>query len=83
MRWQAGHVLFAEKNLSGIGEQEAGEVPEQRGLAAAGGSEQEEQLARLDAQVHVVEGDEVPEALGEVADGNGEHGRDRLRRNDE
>jgi len=51
--------------------------PQQRGLAAAGGAEEADELAPVNIDVDVVEGGEVAEALREVADakiGRG-HGR--------
>ena len=42
---------------------EAGDHPQQRGLAAAGRAEQGEELVRADLQRHVIDGLEVPEPL--------------------
>ena len=47
---------------------EAGEHAEQRGLAAAGGAEQRVELALVDGERLVVDGDEVAEPLGDAAE---------------
>ena len=47
---------------------EAGEHAHQRGLAAAGRAEQREELALVDVERLVVDGDESAEALGDVAE---------------
>ena len=74
MRRHPADILPVEENLPAVREVEAGDVPQQSGLAAAARSEQEEKLARLDAQVDLVENHVLPEAFTEVADGNGDHG---------
>ena len=47
---------------------EAGEHPQQRGLAAAGGAEQRVELALVDGERLVVDGDEAAEPLGDGAE---------------
>ena len=49
-----------------VGLLEAGEHAQRRGLAAAGGSEQGEELAGLRREVEAVDGDHRAEALGDV-----------------
>jgi hypothetical protein len=49
---------------------ETGEHAQQRGLAAAGGAEQGEELAVIDIQRQIVDGGEIAEALGDVLDRN-------------
>ncbi len=57
-----------EQDVALIRRFHAGDDAQQRGLAAAGGAEQGDQLAGRDVEVDVVERDEVAEALGDVAD---------------
>ena len=70
-------VLAADPDLAGIGLVEAGDQPQQRGLAAAGGAEKGEELARLDGEVDVLE--DVVGAVGQVdvfdVDGDGGRGQ--------
>ena len=49
---------------------ETGQHAQQRRLAAAGAAQQAEDLARVDVQRDVVDGDEVAEFLGDVLDAN-------------
>src|SRR3546814_6015743 len=50
------------------GRLEAGQHAQQRGLAAARGAEQREELALEDVEGDVVDGDEVAETLGDADD---------------
>ena len=66
-----------EHDASGVRLFEAREHAQQRGLAAAGRSEQREELAREDIERQRVDGDEIAEALGDVVerdDGPCRHG---------
>jgi hypothetical protein len=47
---------------------ETGQHPQQRGLAAARGAEQREELAVVDIQGEVIDGGEIAKALGDVVD---------------
>ena len=64
----AGEVLPVEQHLAGGRLLEAGDHPHQRGLAAARGAEEGEELALVDDEREVVDGDEIAEALGDVAE---------------
>ena len=57
-----------EPDLAGIGRFEAGDDAQDGALAAPGGAEEGDELAARDLQRDVVDGEEVVEALGEVAD---------------
>ena len=62
------HVLAVEHDAAGGRLVEAGEHAQQRRLAAAGGTEQREELALVDDQRQIVDGDEVAEPLGDVVE---------------
>ena len=64
----AGEVLPVEQDLARGRLLEAGEHAHQRGLAAAGRAEQGEELALVDDEREIVDGDEIAEALGDVAE---------------
>src|SRR5690606_26945692 len=49
---------------------EAGEHPEQGGLAAAGSAEKREEFLLVDRQREIVDGGKVAEALGDVLEGD-------------
>jgi hypothetical protein len=66
-------VLAVVQHASGIRTLEAGQDPQERGLARARRAEQRDQPARRDLDRDVVDGGEVAEALGDVLDGDG-HG---------
>ena len=57
-------VLAADTDAAAVGMVEAGDQPQQRRLAAAGGAEKREELARPDVEVDVLE--HVVVAVGEV-----------------
>ena len=50
----AGHVLTVEEDAAGRGFLEAGQHAQQRGLAAAGATQQAEDLALVDLQRDIV-----------------------------
>ena len=62
----AFHVLAVEHDAARRRLVEAGEHAQQRRLAAARGAEQREELALVDDQRQVVDGDEIAELLGDV-----------------
>ena len=64
-------VLAVEGDFAGIRPVEAGDDPQQRGLAGAGGAEQREQLAVIDLEVDTVERCKAAELLDEIFDFNG------------
>ena len=63
-----GGVLSIEQDAALVGVFEAGDDPEQRGLAAAGRAQQRDQLARREVQRDAVERDEAAEGLADVLD---------------
>jgi hypothetical protein len=73
VRLQRGHVAVIEEDATLVGVVQAGDQAQQRALAAAAGSEQEEQFTRLDFQVDVIEGDGGAEAFGDVIEPNSGH----------
>ena len=56
VRRQVGHRLAFEQDIAGGRQLEAGDQPEQRGLAAAGGAEQSEELVLADGDGDIVQG---------------------------
>ena len=70
VRRHAGDRLAVQENLALGGLLEAGDHAQGRGLAAARWSEKAVELAMRDAQVHVVDGNHVPETLGDIDDLN-------------
>ena len=67
-------VLAVERHLAGIRPVEAGDDPQQRGLARAGRPEQRQQFALGDLEVDIVERCERAEFLDDVLDFNGHAG---------
>ena len=61
-----GHELVADADLAVARLDEAGDQPQRRGLAAAGGPEQADQLAVLDGERYVVDHRGVAIALGQA-----------------
>lgn len=55
------------KDLTGVLPLEPGDRAQQRGIAAPGRAEQHQELATRDGQVDLVERNEGPEVLGQVA----------------
>ena len=68
LRRQAGGVDALDLDRAAVGVLEPGDDPQQRRLAAAARAEQRGELTGRDVDRHVVEGDEVAEALVDVAD---------------
>src|SRR5262249_60062853 len=62
------HHAIAEEDLPRIGLIEAREEPEERGLAAAGGPEQREELAIADHEVRAVHRNDGAEPLDDLVD---------------
>ena len=58
---------FPDDTLPEVGGEQARHHAEQRGLARAVGPDDADDLARLDREGHVGDGDESGEALGEAA----------------
>ncbi len=74
---QVRHVLLAETDDPLVRQDQAGDHPEDRALAAARRAEQHEKLAVLDLERHAVDGDLVGEALADLLEGD-RHQRSRL-----
>ena len=70
LRRLPGGLDTAYADRAGIGPRQPGQQAQQRGLAAAGGAEQREQLAVVDIEADVLERLEVAKGVGEVADLN-------------
>ena len=69
-----GDVPLADPDLAGLDLEQAGDGVEQRGLAAAGGAQQDQELAPLDLERQAVEDAHGLEGHRDVADGDGAHG---------
>ena len=69
-RFFPGHVLAADEDLPVGDIQKPGNAVEQRGLAAAGGPEQNEKFAFADIQVEILQDFQIAEAQGKVLDGD-------------
>src|SRR6266496_3420418 len=74
---EARHVLAADEDATGVGLLEARDHPEGRGLAAAGRTEEGEELGGPDLQAHLTDGidltlDAVAEALGHAVEPDGD-----------
>ena len=67
------HVLLCNVDRPAVGLLQAGDDPQQRRLAAAAGPEQRDERAGRHFERHVVESNEVAEALGHVLDGDGHY----------
>ena len=63
----AAHIAAFDQDRAFVGFVEPGDHAKQRGLAAARGPEQSEELARLDAHADVVHGGEIAEAARHAA----------------
>ena len=61
-------VLAVEQHLAGVRRLQAGDYPEQRGLARARQPQQRDQLAGFDVQVDIVNCDEVAELLADISE---------------
>ncbi len=55
VRRHPGDEPAADRDVAGVGDDEAGDHPKQRGLAAAGRPQQRDELALGDAEVHAVD----------------------------
>jgi hypothetical protein len=71
----AAHVEAEHCPLAGVGRQQAADHTDRRGLAGAVRAKETDDLARCDAQVDVVDGDDPVERLGETGDVDDVHGR--------
>ena len=65
-RVRVGGVLALERHAAFVRSFEAGDHSQQRRLARSRRSQQREQLAGLDVQVDVIDGDKRPEALDDA-----------------
>ena len=65
-RREVGHVGVAEEDLALADLLEAADHPQRGRLPAARRAQQREELARRDVERHLIDGDEVTEALGDV-----------------
>ncbi len=61
-------IVAIEQDAPRIGMLEPGDDPEQRGLAAAGGPQQRDELARREIERDVVQGNELAEGLADALD---------------
>ena len=85
VRRQAGDVAPVERHAAAVGREETGHDPEQRGLAAARGAEQRDELARPHGEVDAAQHGRRAEALlgtrdvqeGGLRHGGGSTGRTR------
>ncbi len=68
LRLLPGDVLAVDEDLPVGDVEQAGDAVEQRGLAAAGRAEQDQELAVLDVEIEVLEHRRAAEAQREVAD---------------
>ena len=71
LRRERRRVLAGEEDLAGVGRLEPGDDAQQGRLPGAARPEQRRQRAALHLEGDVVDRDEVPEALRDVADGDG------------
>ena len=69
-----GHHLVAEADGARLGLEEAGDQPEQGGLAAAGRAEHRRDRALRDGQVHAVDGHHGAERPGHAVEVQAAHG---------
>ena len=66
---RAGDVVAVEQDAAVAGRLEAGEHAQQRGLAAAGGAKQREELVLADIERDAVDGGDPAEILRHLIDG--------------
>jgi hypothetical protein len=69
MRRDLGDVFAVKGDAAFVGKMKTGNSPEEGGLAAAGRTEQKEELTPCDLEIDVVEGDEIAKAFHNSADG--------------
>ena len=65
----AGDLLVVDQDAATARALDAGGDPKQRGLAAARGPEQADDLARLDVEAHMIEREPLAEAARHVVEG--------------
>ena len=65
-----GHLVVVGQDGAAVGVFQPGDDAQERGLARAGRAEQGQERAGGHVEAHVVQGDELAEALGQVADGD-------------
>ncbi len=65
VRRQLADVVSTEKHGTGRGQFESGDHSQHRGLAATRGAEQREELALVDFEVDVVDGDDIAVVLAQ------------------
>ncbi len=73
-RADLGHVLAADRQRTGGDVLEAGNHPEQRGLAAAGRADKDAELAILDVEIDALDDAERAELFLDVAQAHISHG---------
>jgi hypothetical protein len=76
---RGGEHAVADADLAAVGREEAGDQAQRGGLAAAGGPEERDQLARAHRQVEAGHRGHVAEALGEAADRDPGHAASSIR----
>jgi hypothetical protein len=74
-RCEAGDVVTADRDRSGVGALEAGDETKRRGLAGAGGPEKHEELAVGDREADTVDRRHGSEHLGYAGKHDFSHGR--------
>src|SRR5207245_2454107 len=75
LRRKVRHAVISEVDVTGVRKLEAGDGAQGRRLAAPRRAEERHQLAVLDVEVEVVDGDDVTEALRQAAQRDGRHRR--------
>jgi hypothetical protein len=65
------HVAAVQGDAPVVDPREAGDRAQQRALAAAGGPEQDEELAVADVERHVVDDRDAAVQLGDLVEGDG------------
>ena len=75
MRRQRGHVVAIEQHAARGRGLEAGDAVQGGGLAAAGGTEEHDQLAIDDLELHLLDGGVAAEGLGQAVELNAGHQR--------
>ena len=64
-RRKVGDIPFSDADGPAVYPLESGQAPEQRRLSAAGGPEQDHELAVTDEKVHILERGRLPEDLAD------------------
>src|SRR5262245_51040752 len=65
-------AMTIDGNLAAVRQQKSGDQVKERGLAAAGWTEQRQQLAAADRQRYVIEGGDLAESLGHARELDGD-----------